>query len=107
MRANKRREVEEALLCELRQKEFQVECGGCGAVHLASWESCVVRNVKSWVAMSEVECECGCTLRSYMGDAVPMRMIREHLEAEDLPGVMSVIDCGPVMTFVKRALANG
>jgi hypothetical protein len=106
MRANKRREVERQLLLRLRGQRLQVECGDCGVSVLADWKRCVVRNVKSWVAMSEVQCACGSTLHSYIGDAVPMGMLREHFVEEAIGERLTVVDSGPVMSFVRRAVAS-
>lgn len=105
MRANKRREVEHRLLAKLRAQRLHVECGDCGVSVLAAWKRCIVRNVKSWVAMSEVQCACGSTLHSYMGDVVPMEMLREHFVEEAIGDRLTVVDSGPVMSFVRRAVA--
>ena len=104
MRANKRREVEQAILLDLRSKRLTVECGECGTSHGADWKSCIVRNVRSWIARSEVDCPCGCKLYSYIGDAVPLRMLQEHFEDEEQSYSVRCMDGGPVMSFVKRAL---
>lgn len=107
MRAAKRKLVEAEILSDLRRMKLDVECGDCGKVCRAEWKSCVVRNVKSWVAMSEVRCSCGCTLWSYMGDAVPLQMLREHFVEETGPGEkLTLVDAGPVMSFVRRASHN-
>lgn len=103
MRANKRREVEQALLVDLRSKRLTVECGECGTTHQANWLACIVRNRKSWVARSQVQCPCGCTLESYMGDSVPIFMLQEHFKGDGEVSV-SLLDGGPVMSFVRRAI---
>lgn len=100
MRQTKRQAIAAEILADLRKKNLSVECGECGASARANWVACEVRNVKSWIACSKVECGCGCTLYSYIGDAVPMILLREHL---DLDGeVIKFKDDGPVMSFVRR-----
>jgi hypothetical protein len=103
MRANKRREVEKALLEDLRAKRLTVECGECGTTHRAEWQACIVRNRKSWIARSRVECPCGCTLESYMGDSVPIFMLQEQFGGDQKISV-DLLDGGPVLSFVRRAL---
>jgi hypothetical protein len=104
MRSRKRRELEVEILVELRRKELDVQCGDCAVVVRADWKRCVVRNVKSWIAYSEVFCVCGCTLHSYYGDAVPMQMLHAHFQEGD--DLLWVSDDGPVMSFVRRALVS-
>jgi hypothetical protein len=102
MRAGKRVELEVEILAELRLKEIDVQCGECHAVVRTCWKACVVRNAQSWIARSEVDCVCGCTLHSYLGDALPVSMVREHFEARGVEGKRA----GPVMSFVRKALAS-
>lgn len=106
MRAAKRVALEVEILADLRRKKLQIECGHCGARVFARWKRCVVRNVQSWVAMSEVDCACGCTLHSYMGDVVPMQMLRDHFVEEAIGDRLTVVDSGPVMSFVRRAVTG-
>lgn len=84
MKAKKRREVELALLVDLKSMDLKVVCGDCGVRQVADWKACVVRNVRSWVAKSIVQCECGSQLHTYCGDVVPMEMLREGLERKGL-----------------------
>jgi hypothetical protein len=102
MRAGKRVKLELQILAELRLKEIDVQCGECHAVVRACWKACVVRNAQSWIARSEVECACGCTLHSYLGDALPVSMVGEHFELLGVEGKRS----GPVMSFVRRAIGT-
>lgn len=106
MRAVKRREVEARILRDLQSKRLTVECGECHARYVAAWTHCVVRNVRSWIAKSEVPCVCGAVLYSYIGDAVPMQMLQEHCMDQEQGFKVEMRDSGPVMSFVKRALAQ-
>jgi hypothetical protein len=40
-----------------------------------------------------------------MGDVVPMEMLREHFVEEAIGDRLTVVDSGPVMSFVRRAVA--
>lgn len=77
MKAEARKQAARAVLELLRAERHEIACGDCGAKHWANFERCIVRNRKQWLAASQVHCECGSTLYSYVGTATPVGVFVE------------------------------
>lgn len=89
---NKARRVEVLRLRDLRRQKLSVICGECARVHRASWTEVKAHESGEWIARSELHCQCGSELHSFIGTPVFMEMLgpklsKHGIEAKPFSGL--------------------
>jgi hypothetical protein len=72
-----KRAMARTILDTLGERNLRVTCE-CGRQHETKWID-VQFSKREWVAVSEVECECGEALYSYIGDHQLLQKVQQSL----------------------------